>query len=91
MEKAYAKLHQNYDRLIAGSPSEGLRALTGAPTVYLSHSRYNFNDLKTLHTYWAKKDYPMTAACCKSGKHLYGLISGHAYSVLDLKTIEVNG
>tara|TARA_B110000977_G_C11022373_1_gene471836 strand:- start:888 stop:1112 length:225 start_codon:yes stop_codon:yes gene_type:complete len=39
MEKAYAKLDQNYERIIAGMGYEGLRTLTGMPTVYLSHAR----------------------------------------------------
>lgn len=39
MEKAYAKLDQNYERIIAGMGYEGLRTLTGMPTVYLNHAR----------------------------------------------------
>jgi len=38
MEKAYAKLDQNYERIIAGMGYEGLRTLTGMPTVYLSNN-----------------------------------------------------
>ena len=38
LEKAFAKLHGNYDRIIAGSGKEGLRYFTGAPTFILSHS-----------------------------------------------------
>jgi len=32
MEKAWAKLHGNYARIIAGSAQKTLRDLTGAPT-----------------------------------------------------------
>lgn len=35
LEKAYAKLDQNYDRLVAGNGDEALRALTGMPTQML--------------------------------------------------------
>jgi len=32
LEKAYAKLDQNYQRIVGGFGIEGLRTLTGAPT-----------------------------------------------------------
>jgi len=32
LEKAYAKLNQNYDRIAWGRGSEAIRTLTGAPT-----------------------------------------------------------
>jgi hypothetical protein len=35
IEKAYAKLDQNYDRIIGGLGAEGLRTLTGMPTIWL--------------------------------------------------------
>lgn len=34
---------------------------------------------------WAKKQYPMTSACFKSH---YGLISGHAYALLDVAELK---
>lgn len=37
MEKAYAKIHMNYDRIVAGSGIEGLRALTGMPVRNFGH------------------------------------------------------
>lgn len=37
MEKAYSKIHMNYDRIIAGSGIEGLRALTGMPVRNFNH------------------------------------------------------
>lgn len=37
LEKAYAKLNQNYDRIIAGSVDEGLRSLTGMPVISIYH------------------------------------------------------
>jgi hypothetical protein len=35
LEKAYAKLDQNYDRIIGGIGLEGLRTLTGMPGVII--------------------------------------------------------
>jgi hypothetical protein len=37
LEKAYAKLHLNYDRIVGGSGAEGLRTLTGMPVVDINH------------------------------------------------------
>lgn len=39
LEKAFAKLNQNYDRIIGGNGAEGLRALTGMPTFSLRHDK----------------------------------------------------
>lgn len=33
LEKAYAKLDVNYDNIVAGWGKEGLRTLTGMPTI----------------------------------------------------------
>ena len=38
MEKAYAKIHVNYENLIAGSPLEAMRILTGMPTFTTWHA-----------------------------------------------------
>ena len=84
MEKAYAKLDQNYERIIAGMGYEGLRTLTGMPTVYIKLNRgadldASWNTLKPL----TGKNYPMTTPCC-NGAGVDGLVTGHAYTLLDL-------
>jgi len=84
MEKAYAKLDQNYERIIAGMGYEGLRTLTGMPTAYIKLNRgadleASWNELKPL----TGKNYPMTTPCCNGGG-VDGLVSGHAYTLLDL-------
>lgn len=40
LEKAFAKIHMNYDRLSSGAGIEGLRALTGMPV------RFYFNSIE---------------------------------------------
>ena len=89
LEKAYAKLNQNYDRIIAGSVDEGLRSLTGMPVVAIYHqyTDYSSNQLLKIYKHFAKKNYPSTAGCCK-GYGAYGLASGHAYSFLDIAELK---
>jgi len=84
MEKAYAKLDQNYERIIAGMGYEGLRTLTGMPTAYIKLNRganltATWNELKPL----TGRNFPMTTPCC-NGAGVDGLVTGHAYTLLDL-------
>lgn len=88
MEKAYAKLNQNYERIAWGRGSESLRALTGKPTIKFSHKEVNSPDLLTMHKYWAANDFPQVASCCNAVPGgIAGLSSGHAYSLLDIKEL----
>lgn len=85
MEKAYAKLDQNYERIIAGMGYEGLRTLTAMPVKYVNYNKGKdpegiWNNLHPL----TKKNFPMTTACCHyGGSGSNGLVSGHAYTLLD--------
>lgn len=83
LEKAYAKLDQNYDRIIAGNGMEGLRTLTGMPVTDIRNKDHHRDFLEPIHKYWAAKNFPMTSGCCHDGG-IYGLITGHAYSLLDI-------
>jgi hypothetical protein len=81
MEKAYAKLDVNYERIIAGMGYEGLRTLTGMPVKYHSlakgaNAAADWTFLKAL----SDKNWPMTTPCCNIGS--YNLVSGHAYTLL---------
>ena len=87
LEKAFAKLDQNYQRIIGGMGAEGLRTLTGAPTTTIRNNG-GANQAQTwaVLSELARRNYPMVAGCCNAGQ-LDGLISGHAYSLLDLHTL----
>jgi len=88
LEKAYAKLDGNYERIVGGMGLyEGLRTLTGMPTAHVR--LYDFgkafdsdNTYKLLKKF-ADKNYPMTTTCCKVRSHS-GLVSGHAYTLLNV-------
>lgn len=85
LEKAYAKLDQNYERIIAGFGIEGLRTLTGKPTTQINHNHGKEMDKawNTLIKY-TQKNYPMVAGCCLNTTNLEGLVNNHAYTLLDL-------
>lgn len=85
LEKAYAKLNQNYDRIIAGNGAEGLKHLSGMPTFSVRHKNKGYYSLKKIHKFWAANNFPVTAGCCNYVEGgIDGLISGHAYSFLDV-------
>ena len=57
------------------------------PTTSLYHKSFSKGVLEPIHRRWAEKNYPMTTACCSSGKSWYGLENGHAYTLLDVKDL----
>lgn len=61
-EKAFAKVSQNYDRLIGGNGIEALRVVTGKPALRVQH--YDKRDLWDIHKFWADNNFPATAGCC---------------------------
>ena len=89
LEKAFAKLNQNYDRIIGGNGAEGLRTLTGMPTSFVKHKDLTPTTGLAIHKYWAMKNFPATASCCnRVAGGIDGLITGHAYSFLDVAELK---
>merc|ERR1719326_394014 len=85
LEKAFAKAHINYDRIVGGLGREALRKLTGMPTAML-HPRKDqmMRDqarVKKAVKLYAGKNYPVGTGCCK--QDYGGLYNGHAYTLLD--------
>lgn len=88
LEKAYAKAYGSYFDITGGDPVHALRDLTGAP-----YDR--IEDYSDLATAWSKlkeanaHNYPLTCFTKSSQvveeKSGQGLVSGHAYSILDVK------
>lgn len=86
LEKAFSKLMGNYDRIAGGFGMEGLHHLTGKPTFMMKTGMSNKAGLKPAQQFFAKNNYPMTSGCCRNGG-VDGLVNGHLYSLLDVKTV----
>jgi len=86
IEKAWAKVHDNYDRIIGGKSYNALRDLTGAPSfIYeISETPDIFDIIKDSD----EKNYIICAGCTSKKdanaadlKEL-GLMGEHAYAVI---------
>ncbi|CAK89170.1 unnamed protein product (macronuclear) [Paramecium tetraurelia] len=95
IEKAYAKLHQNYFALTAGDIAQGLADMTGKvpDKIKLNEecTKAEKEDLWNL-LLKCKKDGTMLGCSAEGGTELYikindedtGVMSGHAYGILDM-------
>jgi hypothetical protein len=79
LEKAYAKYSNTYASLNGGNEWEALRAMTGMPVDNFSSSDLSQNEIWDIISAGDRAHYIMTAGCYNSE---YGLVSGHAYTVL---------
>lgn len=95
IEKAYAKAYGGYWNIVGGDPVHALRDLTGAPYDRIS-------DFSNPDVVWNKlkkandQQYMMTCFTKNTQiteeKHDTGIVSGHAYSILDVrKYTDVHG
>ena len=95
LEKAYAKVYGNYSRIDAGFPLYALRDLTGAP--YKNIDFDHKMNKKKLDALWKELvDAERRGWICVCGTEntsiteewlCNGLISGHAYSLLDAQEV----
>ena len=93
LEKAFAKLYGNYAHIEGGLPSLAINALTGAPYDINNHGVAG--DL-TIDALWTKLvNLNLAGEIIMSGTpgkfdsttNSVGIVQGHAYNVLDLKTL----
>jgi len=92
LEKAWAKIHGNYERIEAGESHKTMRDLTGAPAYeYFVDGEPNMYD-KILAA--DQKDYIITTGCNADNEaevqHLKskGLIGEHSYGIIAAKRIK---
>ena len=45
LEKALAKIHGNYQHVIEGNPREATLTLSGSPSLYQVHSKFEIDDI----------------------------------------------
>lgn len=95
MEKAWAKQHNCYHRIIGGQCHETFRDVTGAPAwEIMSKPEEGPDDVWDKIVEGEKKDYIMAAGVSSSseeeGERLqeFGLVGGHAYSLLSAAIVK---
>jgi len=90
LEKAFAKMHGNYDNIIAGFCSQGLKALTGAPTKDHWH-KYTPNIVDMLQEAEEKNWIMACGSMSVPNKwediSSVGIVSSHAYSILSVHVV----
>ena len=96
LEKAYAKLHGCYEALTAGFIDYGLRDLTGAATMKWKWADKKIKAKLDNNTLWSEllalKEEGSLLGCSNAihgAEHssASGLLSGHAYAILDMKEV----
>lgn len=83
LEKAYAKMHQNYARLAGGLSFESLRTLTGMPVVahlpmYFA-SKYTEDSVNHIIMQAAQRNHVINGGIFKD---YAGLLAGHSYTIV---------
>lgn len=88
LEKAYAKMNVNYDNLNGGTPTQSFRDLTGMPVQQYMIADQSDNEFYDTIDDANKRKWPVVAACVKK---IYGLNDFHAYTVIDVVTLNFRG
>ena len=80
IEKAFAKVHVNYEMLSSGTHAEAAQFLTGAPAHEFVSNIQTIDEIWMSLTNSIRSDFMITAACYIDSK---GLVAGHGYIVKD--------
>jgi len=93
LEKSFAKVNVNYAGLNGGMMNEAWRQMTNQPVGTVATKNYrtkeNLITTEQAWTYlseWDKKNYVISTACFSGAN---GLVSGHAYTIIGVKTLNL--
>lgn len=93
IEKAYAKLFGSYEIIESGLTGTAMNTLTGAPFEYLCRDSHSAIDSETAWKFISSHlecKHLVTGSTEKSDRNVsFGLVSTHAYSILDCREIRV--
>jgi len=86
LEKSFAKVNVNYSNLSGGWMVEAWRQMTNQPVINMRTGTSVLPNDKVweLLSEWDAKKYVISTACFSGAN---GLVSGHAYSIIGVKTI----
>lgn len=87
IEKAFAKVHVNYEMISSGTQAEAARFLTGSPAREFVLNRELDKEISTNIDSALKKGYIVTAACFNDWK---GLVAGNGYIVKGITEVGPN-
>ena len=91
LEKAFAKLHGNYQHIVEGDVREAAMTLTGSPSLVQLHEQFDMEDIWNeliMHEKNNEMIFLNTAVFPNDAKiNACGLMSGHTYVVLSAKEI----
>lgn len=86
LEKALAKIHGNYQHVIEGNPREATLTLSGSPSLYQVHSKFEIDDIweqLVMHDKNNEMIFFNTPVFLNGAeRNACGLSSGHAYVAL---------
>ena len=89
-EKGLAKLHGNYEHLVAGNPMKGIQSIQGGPAKRMKHNEVTADALWDEIVKHDGTDDMMTFGTnsgSDSKKNADGLFYGHAYTILGAKKL----
>jgi Calpain family cysteine protease len=93
LEKAWAKLHGNYQRIVSGWPCHASCHVAGVPSRSVRHKEIDADEFKNLIKFCDKAEYTMIAATYGQGENVddSGIVAGHAYSLISYIEVMDNG
>ena len=94
LEKAWAKLHGNYQRVEGGLPCHASCHVAGVPSRSIRHKAVeDANEFKSLIKFCDENQYTMIAATYGQGEGVdgNGIVAGHAYSLISCHEVKDEG